>query len=155
VAVNTFRANDGGFPTLVKQLQDEVFATALAIKRSFASNTLAGLVLSTPVWSGQARANWRITLGSQPSSANTQVFNRHMPGGGINKTGIIQPQSTINQGIEILTRLRPGQPIYLTNFVPYIVRLNEGYSKQQPAGWIERQIDLAWAKTMADLGGKL
>ncbi len=47
---------------------------------------------------------------------------------------------TINQARAVLATKKPGQKIYITNNLPYIRRLNDGYSKQAPAGFVERAV---------------
>ena len=67
------------------------------VRTKVGADLMAGLILATPVDTGQARNGWQIdTAGGQ-----TTVENR----------------------------------------VPYINRLNEGHSKQAPAGFVENVID--------------
>lgn len=86
-----------------------------------------GLVEDTPVRTGWARSNWvpsvgqpkRETVGS-PESLNT----------GAATAGAVEVAGwTIADG-----------PIYITNNVPYILRLNAGSSKKAPAGFIESRV---------------
>ena len=98
--------------------------------------TIVGdLAFKTPVDTSQALSNWIVTL-ETPSS---DKIKPHFPGEG----GSSQKSSaaeTINQARAILAKKKPGQKIYITNNLPYIRRLNDGYSKQAPAGFVERSV---------------
>lgn len=98
--------------------------------------TIVGdLAFKTPVDTSQALSNWIVTL-ETPSS---DKIKPHFPGEG----GSSQKSSageTINQARAVLTKKKPGQKIYITNNLPYIRRLNDGYSKQTPAGFVERAV---------------
>ena len=98
--------------------------------------TIVGdLAFKTPVDTSQALSNWIVTL-ETPSS---DKIKPHFPG----ESGSTQRASaaeTINQARAILAKKKPGQKIYITNNLPYIRRLNDGYSKQTPAGFVERSV---------------
>jgi hypothetical protein len=70
------------------------------------------LVQATPVDTGRARSGWRITVNGLASDAVAAAM----------------------QG------LKPGDRVGLTNPVVYMERLAQGYSKQAPAGWIDRAL---------------
>jgi hypothetical protein len=85
------------------------------------------LVLSTPVDTGRARSNWQVSNGS-PSDELTPD-NQISP-------GYVQGQKEE----AIVSRALSGEPIFIANNLPYIGRLNEGYSAQAPAGFVETAI---------------
>lgn len=97
---------------------------ALAVDRT--------LVLATPVDTGRARANWQATLGAPA----TGVVNGE-PGKRASVAQATAQASAVIGGY----RGGPGAAIFLTNNLPYIVPLNNGHSKQAPAGFIERALD--------------
>ena len=82
----------------------------------------------TPIDTGWARANW-IATATVPSTS--PVGTRHSVSAGASSRAIAKLISTY--------RLAAG-PIYVSNSVPYIARLNQGSSKQAPAGFVQRAI---------------
>jgi len=84
----------------------------------------------TPVDTGWARANWvpqigtpfSGTAGSRPR-AGTRTANDSASTAGI---ASVVTQYTASKG-----------PAHVTNNVPYITRLNQGYSRQAPAGFVQ------------------
>ncbi len=75
----------------------------------------------TPVDTGRARGNWNVKAGSPDLS-------------------------TDNTGLSSVLTLKKGdgnKPIYITNNLPYAQKLEDGHSKQAPAGMV--------ALTMAEI----
>jgi len=111
-----------------------------AVKIRLAENVLGSLVLNTPVgqpgtWKspppptyqpGHARFSWSTTTGSAASGDRPGVD----PGGA----------ATIARGVSVIQRSKLSDIIYFTNTAPYIGRLNQGWSPQQPPGMIDRAI---------------
>lgn len=99
------------------------------------------LVMSTPVgnpdlWKrpapkgyvgGRARANWIPTL-NVPATAESGRKDKQ----GAATIGLLAP---------VAQKYRIGDTIFLSNSVPYIVRLNEGHSTQAPSGYVEMAIE--------------
>ncbi len=81
----------------------------------------------TPILTRHARSNWIPSVGvavatvaGSPESINT----------GRAAAGIAQVRAyQLDQG-----------NTYITNSVPYIARLNDGYSRQTPAGFVDRAV---------------
>lgn len=82
----------------------------------------------TPVDTGWARANWQPNIGGP---ARTTSGSRE------SVTSAAQ-----NEGLGALVgwRLASGAKIHITNNVPYIGFLNQGTSKQAPAGFVQAAI---------------
>lgn len=110
---------------LDKQASDVAVKAATAI--------LKDLVTVTPVDTSQALSNWQIGLGEAPSGK----LPPYSPGLG-GSTADKSAAAAIRAGIAILQKKKPGVTIFITNNLPYIRRLNDGYSKQAPAGFVER-----------------
>lgn len=73
---------------------------------------------------GRARANWQIAIGGLPYTANDDVD----PGGGV----------TIRTAAAKARQIRgTDTAIYIVNHVPYIVRLENGWSHQAPQGMVK------------------
>lgn len=101
--------------------------TALAI--------VGDLAYKTPVDTSQALSNWIVTLDA-PSG---QQLKPHYPGSK-GSTYRASAAETINNAKAVLKNKKPGQAIFITNNLPYIKRLNDGYSAQAPAGFVERAV---------------
>ena len=84
--------------------------------RKIAIDLDSAIVLSTPVDTGRARGNWFTTL-NKPSSA---VSERKGAGPAISEI-----TSTANS-------LKIGDAIWMSNNLPYINRLENGWSTQSP-----------------------
>jgi hypothetical protein len=110
----------------------------VAITQSLTSKVLGTVVLSTPVglptsWQspppkgyqpGAARASWRVTLKVTPST-DTQFVD---PGGA----------ATISKGIRKIRRIKFGDEVTISSLKPYMGRLDQGWSRQAPANFIEK-----------------
>lgn len=71
---------------------------------------------------GRFRGNWYVSIGSKSNATSKKVD----PGGG----------DTIARGESVLVSAKAGPPIYITNNLPYAVRLEYGWSKQAPGGMV-------------------
>lgn len=83
------------------------------------------IVQRTPVDTGRARGNWQVTI-NVPAVGETGKFDTSssLEGGGS------------SEDLSALAQLRLGDVIFITNNVPYIVRLEEGWSAQAPQGML-------------------
>lgn len=105
----------------------------------------------TPVDVGEALSNWIISLDA-PSVETIPAF-APSPKGRV-KDGkwqhavdpVVTAQnnlpSVLSAATAVLAGRVPGQPIYISNNLPYIQKLNEGSSEQAPAGFVDRAIIL-------------
>lgn len=106
---------------------------ASQIAKDTALTIIGDLVYHTPVDTSRALSNWTLTIGSPA----TTYLQAHFPGKG-GTTQKASAQEVITLAKAALANKKPGQIINITNNAPYIRRLNDGYSKQQPAGFVER-----------------
>lgn len=99
------------------------------VMRALAINLTANLRDATPVDTSWARSNWIPSTGApikRPRGTPESVDSG--------------PQET---GMARAAVWRRGQgPIYVTNAVPYIEKLNRGWSRQAPAAFVEREIQI-------------
>lgn len=93
------------------------------------------LVTVTPVDTSQALSNWQVGLGEPPAGKVAPYF----PGLG-GSTADKSAAAALRAAIAVLQKKKPGVTIFITNNLPYIRRLNEGYSRQAPAGFVERAV---------------
>lgn len=94
------------------------------------------VVLATPVDTGRARANWVVQLGSP----YRQTIAPFVPGEK-GSTGGANAQAAINQGQAALADVKSGDQIFISNNLPYITRLNQGWSAQAPAAFVEQAVN--------------
>lgn len=120
----------------------EVFTENLIKKMAFdvvANLRKAGAEGGTPVDTGWARANWIPSLGGEPAST---------PSG--SRTSVATAEAALQAGKGSLLgyKLFNG-PVFITNNVPYILKLNEGTSDQAPKGFVQAAITAAVAMNAA------
>ena len=123
----------------------------LALQKKIALDLLTKIVYRTPVgnpdlWQskppkgyvgGRARANWQVSVGDDPPTTDV---DKPDPSGG----------STLSGGIAQISSARPGGVIWLYNNLPYIVRLEYGWSKQAPSGMVRlslSEVEAAFARS--------
>lgn len=100
-----------------KRLTEEQFPLFF---KKVAFEALSRIVVRTPVDTGRARGNWQVTI-NDPAQGEA---------GDVDRAG----SATISKGSVVINQATTGDVIWITNNVPYIVRLAEGWSKQAPAG---------------------
>lgn len=95
----------------------------------------ANLIETTPVDLGWARANWVPTIGT-PYDVNV--------GNPTDASDVGAARRKQAEGRQALRgyKLTRGT-IFVTNNVPYIQKLNEGSSKQAPAGFVQNAVEAA------------
>ncbi len=125
-------------------LELERLCTVLPDRISNAANELAkqtvrvidrDLVEHTPVDTTEAVSNWQPGLNGAPGFALPPIVE--------GKAGSTAPQSKREALAHVeraLTSKDPGEAFYLSNLAPHIGFLNDGTSKQEPAGFVERAI---------------
>jgi hypothetical protein len=99
-----------------------------------ANLTDTGKPWGTPVDVGWARANWVPSIGS-PVSKNL----RDVPSTSANAAAAQAEQRSAVARIATGYRLDQGK-VFISNNVPYILRLNDGSSNQAPAGFVQNAI---------------
>lgn len=89
------------------------------------------VVLATPVRDGGAKRNWLASVGT-PNNSVIDV------GEGIPRAQA--EQAAIDQGSAIINGANDYETIYISNNLPYIQRLDQGWSEQQPNPYIDQII---------------
>lgn len=113
--------------------QIKIAASKAAIEAS--KRLLERLWADTPVDTTKALSNWLVGIGK------SSKYSREPYVAGF--AGYTKTQSTAAARVvafSVLEKKKPGQRIFITNNVNYIRRLNEGYSRQAPAGYIENAV---------------
>ena len=80
------------------------------------------VVMRSPVLTGRFRANWIASVGTYSRS----------PGDAFDKSG----DQTVRKIKQDVLGMDISQRCYLTNALPYAVRLERGWSKQSPQGMV-------------------
>lgn len=119
-------AMEGFFDQIVRKLVLDIVANL----------TAAPSEGGTPVDTGWARANWVPGIGTPSTSTvgSPKAVTETAQRGGIARM--------------LGYKARQG-PVHITNNVPYIMRLNEGWSRQAPSGFIQAAVAKA---VRVDLG---
>lgn len=94
---------------------DELRILALDIDRR--------VILETPVDTGAARSNWIASVGS-PNTSTVDV----------------DIQGALSKGAAVISGANDYETIYISNNLPYIQRLDQGWSGQQPNPYIDKII---------------
>lgn len=81
---------------------------------------------------GHARKNWRVSIGS-PNYAET-------PGEDV------VGQQTLSLGYAVAGAIREPSTVWISNPLPYMQRLEEGWSKQAPTGMVANAVRLITEK---------
>lgn len=108
-------------------------STKLVRKTALAVDTF--VVVETPVDTGRARSNWIVEIGSPA----TEAIDAYVPGEK-GSTGAANVQSALDQGRATIAKAQHGDEIHITSNLDYIQRLNEGWSAQAPAGFVEEAV---------------
>ena len=111
--------------------------------QKMALDALRGVVLKSPVgfppsWKrpapkgyvgGQFRGAWQLSVGAE----GTDITGKSRPG----KAGSASAaNAAASDARGELTKLRPFEPVYIVNGLPYAERLENGWSQQAPLGMV-------------------
>lgn len=92
------------------------------------------LALRTPFDTGRAAASWNASL----NGVNERVQPDEVQFGGREEAA--QAGEVNLQGIKL------GDSVFISNSLPYIRRLNSGWSRQAPAGFVEQVVEATKAR---------
>lgn len=106
----------------------EVLKDADKLTKRVAGEVLQKVVVASPVDSGAFRGNWRTKVDSVDSTVNLDDKD---PSG----------QRTISQGLAVIASgAGVGKAVFIANSLPYALRLNNGWSEQAPANFVELSV---------------
>ncbi len=106
--------------------------------RKIALEGLTRLVARTPVDTGRARGNWQVGIGASPAG-QIEPAELLPPS---EKTRDQAPplaavgQKTVDAGAQVIATIKPFCVSHITNNVNYIVKLEDGGSRQAPGGML-------------------
>lgn len=125
-------ANDlEGFSKRIKIRAARVEANTNVLVRKCALLVDTAVVMQTPVDTGRARANWQVSIGGEEGPGGVLPAPAS-PGAGA--------EEALGKGRSAIMQYQGSGTIHITNNLPYIKRLDEGSSKQAPAGFVEKAI---------------
>ena len=124
-----------GFRMRITEIADGVERNADQMMRKTVITVASAVALRTPVDTGRARANWRTNVGG-PLTSQVSGF----PKGKKGSTGAQAAGQAASDAAAKMGSYRNGSPVFISNNLPYIGRLNAGSSKQAPAGFVESAI---------------
>lgn len=110
----------GGWSTPPALFADVVEQNIVKRVRIIAMAMLGEVVLRSPVDTGRFRGSHTISIGSPVYSDS----------GRLDRSG----GSTTNAGVSALTGLEPFTQVFIQTNLPYAQKLEDGHSKQAPAG---------------------
>lgn len=81
------------------------------------------LIRRTPIDTGRARGNWNASIGKEDPRTDPDR----------------RANTALSEGAERIAplKLSVGHRLFWTNGLPYIARLNDGYSRQAPSGYVQ------------------
>jgi hypothetical protein len=121
--------------TRFRILASQVGTNANSLVRQLHLALLTAIVPATPVDTGRARSNWLTGL----NTARREQVGYPVAGAG----DAIDPSGTSSlvEGQQVGAAFRAPDVLYLSNNLPYIGALNEGWSRQAPAGYVQQAIE--------------
>lgn len=125
----------GKFAEDLDRLADNFGANANEQAKKAAKLLLRELIYSTPVDTSQALSNWQVGLGTRPNNRRGP-YNLGFRG----STRESSAEAALIVGMQLIDAKKPGEVLYLSNLIPYIIDLNRGSSTQAPAGFVEAAI---------------
>lgn len=129
-------ADLGAFAARMRQIGANIERNADRTVRRCALAVDGAVVLATPVDTGRARSNWQVSL-DKPVTGTIEPYAEGQGG----STGGVNSRSAIEQGKGVIAGYKGGRieaAICITNNLAYIGRLNDGYSAQAPAAFVEK-----------------
>lgn len=110
-----------------KRITDKMRTQQETMKKKIIYDWFAGVIMRTPVMDGRARANW---LPSFADPVQTTIED-------LDGLSFGSPPSTVKAN-QILSSIKKGDGVtYMTNNLPYIKRLEDGYSPQAVGGMVK------------------
>ena len=89
----------------------------------------------TPVDTSTALSNWDISLGGISGEFHEPYFM-----GSKGSTELASERAANAKALDDLKNKKPQESIFISNSTPYIKNLNNGSSKQEPAGFVYRAV---------------
>ena len=121
--------NTKKFEADIMKFAEQVKIAPALVVRKLTLDIFGDLLASSPVDTGRFRANWVVSV-SQPARRILWAMSN------IGK----QMQVQLDLAAKRVAQTDGSEVIWITNNLPYAVPLNEGWSKQAPAGFVQMAI---------------
>jgi hypothetical protein len=112
----------GSFEDDLRNFESNTARKMTRIARKVVLELFKRVIYKTPVDTGRARSNWQVTIGTT-ASGTVEIDDKN-------------GAATMSKAVADSRGFKAGDTIYLTNNLPYIRRLEEGWSRQAPAGMV-------------------
>ena len=121
----------------LKQRADNLHNGVTRVMRQVGLETLRDLTVSTPVDTGRARSNWLVGVNAPPTSEiEPYAVGSKGSTGGANAQMAFDAGEIVIKGFEN----KGDDTLYLRNNLDYIDKLNDGFSRQAGAHFIESAV---------------
>lgn len=110
------------------RLSERVESNALFIKKKVARNVHTVVVRTTPIDSGRARFSWNVNMNRPNYTYDYASFE-----GGARRGDWVGKMAASSIAIQAATQ---KDSVYISNGLPYIGKLNRGYSSQAPRDYV-------------------
>lgn len=111
-----------GFADDVHKWAKRTGARADQVPRIVAVQIAGQIIERTPVDTGRAKGNWQATI--------------ETPASGVLEDEDKSGSGTMQKAYRVANDFKAGHVFYLVNNLPYIRRLEQGWSRQAPAGMV-------------------
>ena len=112
----------GDFTLAFKNINDLTTKKMETLIKKSVFDLTSAIISNTPVDTGRARANWQVSF-NKPIEDKLDTLD---------KSGNV----TISKANDKILNNKVPTTYYITNNLPYIMRLEYGWSKQSPAGMV-------------------
>lgn len=127
----------GDLSKRMHRLAGELPARANALKQQVALPVVERLITDTPVDTSNAESNWQVGIGGSPAGPiPPHYLGEH---GSTDQASQGEAKALARSRI---ASVKAGQPIYISNNVPYIIKLDQGSSPQAPLGFTHLALSL-------------
>lgn len=124
-------ADANGFQQALKSFHDEVKAKAVELHKRLVAEVFTGLVQGNPV--------------GNPSTWKHPAPKGYV-GGASRRAWRIELNGGASGDLTVIAGAQFGDRVRITNDASYMQRLNEGWSRQAPPGWIDAVVQRVLAK---------
>jgi hypothetical protein len=131
----------GRFVQRMNTLADRLENNTATLKKQVGQAVVRRAVRLTPVDEGDARSNWQAKFGSPPQGVRPAFVPGSKLGRGEKANEAFTNAAYSARMISTPQPIAFAQTLYIVNNVRYISELNDGSSRQQAAGFVERAVD--------------
>lgn len=126
-----------GFVRRIKRRAATVSENANKATKDAARAMLEEVVRATPADTGRARSNWKVGVGVPAGG----VRGPYAPGKKLGLGETANADAAVKAGKTRISTAPQDAPLFISNNVDYIAKLNAGSSSQAPANFIERALE--------------